>query len=77
MTLNDLGITLSNLYNNAPKGEAVAMIHVFGIKYASHIKESKFSTKEIARAANIPESYGTEISKGIKLAKYVNVKDTI
>ena len=75
MTIKELGAALGKLYHNAPKGEAVAMIHVFGIKYAQELKQSKFNKKEVARAANIPESFGTEISKGMKLAKYVTVKD--
>ena len=29
MTLNELGTKLSEMYNNAPKGDAVAMIHLF------------------------------------------------
>lgn len=77
MTDNQLAAALESLYHNAPKGEAVAMIHVFGIKYAEELKQSKFNKKEIARAAKIPESYFAEINKGIKLAKYVTVKDSI
>lgn len=77
MTINQLGKALSDLYHNAPKGEAVAMIHLFGIKYAKELNESRFNKKEVARAANIPESFGTEISKGIKLSKYVVAKNTI
>ena len=38
MTLNELGTKLSEMYNNAPKGNSVAMIHLFGIKYANEIK---------------------------------------
>lgn len=75
MTLNELAAALADMYHNAPKGEAVAMIHLFGIKYANELQQSKFSKKDIARAARIPESYGTEISKGIKLAPYVTVKE--
>lgn len=75
MTINELGAVLSKLYHNAPKGEAVAMIHVFGIKYAEELESSRFNKKAVARAASIPESYGTEISKGMKLANYVTVKD--
>jgi hypothetical protein len=71
MTLNELGQKLSDMYNNAPAGDAVAMIHLFGIKYASEIIQGGYSKKEIANNANIQESYGTEISKGVKLAKYV------
>ena len=77
MTINELGAALGNLYHNAPKGEAVAWIHLFGIKYAKELNQSPFNKKEIARAANIPQSLGTEISKGMKLAQYVTVKDNI
>jgi 5-methylcytosine-specific restriction protein B len=77
MTINQLGKALSDLYHNAPKGEAVAMIHLFGIKYAKELNEGRFNKKEVARTANIPESFGTEISKGIKLSKYVIVKNII
>ena len=77
MTINELGTALSKMYHNAPKGEAVARIHLFGIKYAEELSQSKFNKKEIARAANIPESFGTEISKGMKLAQYVTVKGNI
>jgi hypothetical protein len=50
------------------------MIHLFGIKYAHEIKDINVSMKAIAKAAGIPESYGTEISKGEKLAEFVRVK---
>lgn len=62
------------MYFESREGEAVAMIHLFGIKYAAEIKESGASMKGIAKAAGIRESYGTEISKGVKLAKFVSVK---
>jgi hypothetical protein len=75
MTIQELGSKLSEMYNNAPKGDSVAMIHLFGIKYSNEILKSKFSKKDIVKAARIQESYGTEISKGVKLAKYVNPKD--
>jgi hypothetical protein len=32
MTLNELGSKLNEMYANAPKGDSVAMIHLFGIK---------------------------------------------
>lgn len=75
MTLNDLGSKLFEMYNSAPKGEAVAMIHVFGIKYAGEIKESRYSTKDIITKSGISDSYATELSKRIKLSKYVILKD--
>ena len=77
MTKADLALELNKMYHNAPKGEKVSMIHLFGIKFSEEIKECGYSTKEIAVAADINESYGTEISKGVKLGHYVVVKPNI
>lgn len=74
MTIQELGSKLSEMYHNAPKGDSVAMIHLFGVKYSKEIIQSKFSKKDITKAARIHESYGTEINKGVKLAKYVTPK---
>ena len=74
MELKELGKKLNEMYYNAPGGDKVAMIHLFGIKYANEITKSGVSKKDIAKKANIAESYGTEISKGVKLAKYVKEK---
>jgi hypothetical protein len=75
MTLNELGTKLSEMYNNAPKGDAVAMIHLFGIKYANEIKDSKYSKKDIITQSGISASYLTELTKGVKLAEYVIPKN--
>ena len=71
MDIKELGGKLREMYTNASKGEAVAMIHLFGIKYAAEINKSKFSKKEIIKASGISESYLTELTKGIKLAEFV------
>ena len=71
MEFNTLKVILADMYNNAPEGEAVAMIHLFGIRYAREIRECNESAKQLAIAAGIGESYGTEISKGVKLSQYV------
>jgi hypothetical protein len=71
MTLQQLAEKLREMYFDSNDGEAVVMIHLFGIKYASEIKNSGASMKTIALAAGIKESYGTEISKGVKLSKFV------
>ena len=75
MTLNELGKKLSEMYNNAPKGDSVAMIHLFGIKYANEIKHSNYSKKDIIEQSGISSSYLTEVTKGVKLAKYVIFKN--
>jgi len=74
MTLNELGNKLSEMYNDAPKGDAVAMIHLFGIKYANEIKQSDYSKKDIIKQSGISTSYLTELTKGVKLAEYVTPK---
>ena len=71
MTLKELGSKLSEMYNEAPKGESVAMIHLFGVKYAIEINQSNYSKKDIIVQSGISTSYLTELSKGVKLAKYV------
>ncbi len=74
MTLVQLGERLNDMYFNCENREASAMIHLFGIKYAKEIESSGEPRKAIALASGIPESYGSEISKGVKLAKYVSLK---
>lgn len=75
MTLNELGAKLSEMYNNAPKGNAVAMIHLFGIKFADEINKSNYSKKDIIEQSGISTSYLTELTKGVKLAEYVVPKN--
>ena len=60
------------MYQDAPPKEKALSIHLFGIKYADQIRD--MSAKDIAVGAGLPESYKTEIRKGINLAKYVEVK---
>ena len=61
------------MYHDAPpKGKALS-IHLFAIKYADQIRN--MSAKDIVVGAELPESYKTEIRKGINLAKYVEVKN--
>lgn len=69
--LNELGRILNDMYFNSDHGESVAMIHLFAVKYAEEIRATGVSMKAVAKAGGIPESYGTEISKGVKLAKFV------
>lgn len=73
VTKHDLGQILNKMYFESQDGETVAMIHLFGIQYADQIKASEATAAELAKLAKIPKSYATEISKGIRLAKYVAV----
>lgn len=70
MTKNELGKTLRDMYDNAPDKDQVAMIHLFGIKFADQII-NKYTATEIVKASGIRPSYATEVNKGIRLSKYV------
>lgn len=71
MNENELGTILKKMYDNAPKGYQVANIHLFGVKYASVILENNYKIKDIVISSGLNTSYSTEVSKGIKLSRYV------
>lgn len=70
-----LGERLGAMYHNADRGDAVVMIHLFGIQYAEQIKASNVAIKDIVAAAGISDSYVIEVHKGIKLAGYVRLRE--
>lgn len=69
MNEKELGAILSQMYNDAARGEQVTMIHLFGVKYHKEIK--LVGVKEVIREAGISSTYSTEVSKAMNLAKYV------
>jgi hypothetical protein len=81
MTTQQLGSILRSMYNleNANKK---TMILLFGVKYASEIREAASTSSissvvnEIVTYAGVPSSYATEIKAAIDLSKYVEVKST-
>lgn len=75
MTINELGRKLMEMYENAPRGYQVANIHLFGVKYADVIYENDYKVSDIINASGMKKSYATEVSKGIKLARYVIPKE--
>ncbi len=72
MKIDQASKILAKMYANAAKGRKAASIHLFGIQYAEQIKN--MSARDIVIGADLPESYKTEIRKGINLAEYVQVK---
>ncbi|MBE4907863.1 hypothetical protein IMZ08_07325 [Bacillus luteolus] len=75
MNINVLASKLNEMYSNAPEGDQVAQIHLFGVKYADLILRNNYKATEIVRLSGINRSYAAEVSKGIKLSKYVVPKD--
>lgn len=74
MNIDQLGRTLRDMYEQAPRGDKVAHIHLFGIKYAERIAALGLTGAEVLRASGLQESYLTELHKGIRLARYVVLK---
>lgn len=74
MTEKELGNKLNEMYSQGKrKKEMVCFIHLFGIKYGEIIKTNKYEIKQIINFSNIPKSYRTELSKGIKLSQYTKI----
>lgn len=72
MDIKQAADKLRDMYNNAPDKERVTFIHLFGIKYAQEV--DSMSIPELVKESGISKSFATEVYKGIRLAKYVNIK---
>lgn len=73
MQIDQASKILAEMYaDGATRNEKALSIHMFGITYADQIRD--IPIKDIVIGAELPESYKTEIRKGINLAKYVEVR---
>jgi DNA ligase len=75
ITVEKLAERLKTQYEESPKNEQVVNIHLFGIKYGEIIKKYNYSASKIIELADLNKSYKTELSKGIKLSKFVKLKN--
>lgn len=73
MQIEQLATILNERVRKAEKGERVTQIHLFGIEFADEIGSA--ATK-VVEASEIDNSFATEVRKGIKLARYVERKET-
>ena len=64
---------LGEAYENAPFGEKMLSIHLFGIQHANELEEMNLS--RIAREATGKE-LGVDLGYGVKLAEHVVLKQT-
>ena len=72
MTTNEAAQILYRMYSTASRGDQVAQIHLFGIKYARDL--DRLNIERVLEEAGMHNSYKTEINKARRLAKYVDVK---
>lgn len=77
MTVEELAEKLEKVYNQARRNEATCQVHLFGIIYASQLQSCGQPISQIVQCAGLGSGYAAEISKGIKLAKYVDVKPEV
>ena len=75
MDLQQLADELCRMYENAPRGEQVMMIHLFGIKYATELGGQ--SVAAVVDEAGLSHTYVTEVNKGRNLARYVDLKPQV
>ena len=61
------------MYDSAGTNKTT-MIHLFGIIYGDKMKEGNIKPIEVLTAAQMHESYVTEVNKGIRLSQYVELK---
>ena len=72
MKIEDAAKILASMCEEALPNEKALSVHFFGVKYANQIRN--IPSQELAVRAGLQKSYGTEIRKGINLAKYVEVR---
>ncbi|CAH1546227.1 conserved hypothetical protein [Vibrio rotiferianus] len=74
-SIQDFAEVLRAMYQDAPRGEQVLMIHLFGIKFGEIIRTKNISISTLVNEARMSTNYVTELNKGIGLAKYVQLKE--
>ena len=57
-----------------PEGDSTTMIRLFGIVYVDEIGKCGATASEIVRLSDIRDKYNAEVSKGMRLARYVTVR---
>lgn len=74
MDAAELAVALRVMYESAKRNEAACQVHLFGIRYAKELQASSETVKDIVKRSGINMGYVSEVSKGIKLAQYVDLK---
>lgn len=72
MTIGELALELKRSVDSGPPGDRVVRIHLFGIRRAAEL--NGIPLKALVELAGIPESYHTEIHKGMRLADWVSIR---
>ena len=76
MNETELAEILRRMYRNAPRGEQSTALHLFGIHYVADLSEPHISINQMVEQSGIGNSYSTEVRKGMRLAKYVELNES-
>lgn len=68
----DLATLLKEARDQAPEGDVVVRIHLFGIDHATELQGVNLNA--LVESAGVPRPYATEVRKGMRLAEYVGRK---
>lgn len=75
-TLNELAARLRYMYEvGLADKRGVVMVHLFGIRHGSDLREANITPGAAVRAAQIPKGYSTVLGAGMSLAPYVKLRD--
>jgi len=79
MKVSDLAKALDLFYKiGQERKECNALIQCFGIKYADYLISHQIRPEDIVEQSSLKGTkYATELRKGMKLAKYVCLKEDI
>ena len=77
MNETELAQILQRMYRNAPNGEKSTSLHLFGIRYVTELLAPDISVIGVVERSGVGNSYLTEVHKGIRLAKYVELNERI
>lgn len=70
--MRELVEELRHSVENAPKGDRVVSIHLFGIRHAKVL--NGMNLHDLAERAGIGRSFATELRKGVRLADHVTLR---
>lgn len=77
MDASELAEKLREMYDGAKRNEAACQVHLFGIRYAKELQQCGCPLRDIVALSGISMGYLSEVSKGIKLSRYVQLKEDL
>ena len=75
MNTAELAEKLRETYEDARRNEATCQVILFGIRYAAELQACGVPLREIVSMSGVSRGYLAELGKGVKLSKYVTVRE--